>query len=101
MKSYVSGFNNPSSGKFLTRYAKAKQEEKAAAGYNEKEEFKAGYKKGTLRLAVANKFMRLANCGCDRYLEEEKQIVWAKEGDSIVRLDDDLSWVDKFLEEEE
>lgn len=87
---------------FMNRYASQKAaEEVVNEKFAEKEEFKAGYKSGTLRVATANKFMSLKNCGLDRYLEEDTNTIWKKEGDRIVRIADDLSWVDEFLKEEE
>jgi len=99
MNKHVNGFQISPSGEFLTRYAKKKKSDELSSAHNAEEEFKAGYKKGNLRLATASKFMKLTQCGLDRYLDSS-HVVWAREGDSIIRLDDDLSWVDKFLEDE-
>ena len=101
MEKFTSGYKLNASGDFLTRYANLRKATKVANSHNEKAEFDVGYKKGTLRLAIASKFLKLAKCGCDRYVEEDApHIVWAKDGDSIIRVEDDLSWVDEFLEGE-
>lgn len=99
MDKYInSGGKYNADSKFMTRYANLKASEEATSReFNAKEEFKVGYKAGNLRVCVASRFMSLKNCGLDTYLENETNNVWKKEGDRIIRVTDDLSWVDEFL----
>lgn len=86
--------------KFMNKYASLKQaEDTVSREMLEKEQFKVDYKKGNVRTASANKFMSLKSCGLGMYVDEDTHMIWKKEGDRIVRVEDDLSWVDEFLKE--
>ncbi len=98
MPSYI----NPESNKagFSTRYAKAVQEKAESRAENEKAEFDAGYRSGKLRYAVASRHMNFKSAGLDRYLENKDDglsVIWKREGDQIIRLDSDTSWIDDLL----
>jgi hypothetical protein len=84
---------------FMERYASSLQEKQEKAKINEKDEFDVDYKKGSVRIACAQKFMNLHTAGLDMFVDD-LSVVWKKEGDRIVRQDNDLSWVDKLLSEE-
>jgi hypothetical protein len=86
-----------SSGKFLTRYASTIESKNKLNDCNATTEFDLGYRKGSLRFAVANRFMKLSHCGLDHYLDTDSGIVWKREGDSIIRVESDLSWIDELL----
>lgn len=97
MKKYINGYSNEGSGKFLARFASLQKSEEVTKGVAEKEEFASGYKAGKLRYAVASKYLNLKSCGLNSYTEDGLSIVWNRDGDSIVRVDSDLSWVDDIL----
>lgn len=86
--------------KFLTRFASQIESKESFKGINSKDDFTKSYKTGRMAYAVAQKYMNIKTCGLDRYIEEGTNIVWAREGDNIIRLDNDLDWVDTFLKQE-
>lgn len=102
MNSYISGYkvSNKSDSGSLKRFAQAMKSDAIVKGASEKEEFGSGYNKGVLRFAVANKFMRLSACGLDTYMSDGDGLFWKRDGDSIYRVESDLSWVDEFLNNE-
>ncbi|MEK6884928.1 MAG: hypothetical protein AABY22_35180 [Nanoarchaeota archaeon] len=100
MKNYVSNYKvsgNANSSSFK-RFAQSIESEKNTKVHNEKPEFDGGYAKGVIKFAVANKFMKLGSCGLDTYASDDG-FFWKLDGDSIYRVESDLSWVDSFLEE--
>lgn len=98
MDRYVN--TSPTDG-FAARYATLMKEKELTAQSSDKESFEKGYKKGSLRLATATRYMKLVNCGVDRFIEAQTNVVWAKEGENIIRVDSDLDWVDELLKQEE
>lgn len=102
MQKYISGFKNNSDSGFAARYAQRQTAENTVnKELLEKEQFKVGFEKGEINYVTAKKFMKIASCGCDRYLDEDSNTIWKKEGDKIIRINDDLSWVDEFLRNKE
>lgn len=90
-------FKKPDS--FMERYASTMHEKAETKKIDDKSEFEVDYKKGSVRIASAQKYMNLIDAGLDMYVEGELEVVWKKENDRIVRVSNDLSWVDKLLEE--
>ena len=86
--------------KFLTRFSAVTEAKESLKTLNIKDEFNKGYKAGKVVFASAQKYMSLINCGLDHFIEANTDVVWTKEGDNIVRVDNDLNWVNQFLEQE-
>lgn len=87
--------------KFLVRMAENQKSEALMKTASEKEEFESSYRKGKMRYAVASKFLPLTSRGLNTYTEGDLNIVWVRDGDSICRVENDLSWVDEFLNTKE
>ena len=85
---------------FSVRYAKVIEEKNEKIVISSKTEFENGVKAGKMRYTTASKYMKLVNCGLDRFIEANTNVVWAKEGDNIVRLESNLEWVDELLAQE-
>lgn len=96
MANYVDGYRQEASGKFLQRYATASKHSEIS----EKDEFMRQYKKGTVHMSLASRYMNLKPCGLDLFVEADKKIVWSLDADSIVRQKVDLDWIDEELGEE-
>lgn len=88
------------SDSFAQRYAANMTTKNEAKIVNDKAEFEVDYAKGSVRIASAQKYMSLRTAGLDMFLEGDLSVVWKKEGDRIIRLDNDLSWVEQLLNEE-
>ncbi len=94
-------YRSTSSGNFMQRYAKAHEDKQASEALNSEQDFQAGYRAGSLRLGVASKNLNLKFAGLDRYLEAKNDglsVIWRREGDQIIRLDNDTSWIDELLQ---
>lgn len=100
---HIEGQKYQPKGGFFERYAKLVQDKQDANQINEKAEFEAGYRKGSLRFATASKYLKLSHAGLDNYVEacdNGLHIVWERRGDQIVRTDNDTNWIDELLEQE-
>lgn len=84
----------------MKRYAQNLEEKNKSAEINDKAEFEAGLVKGSLRFALAGKFMSLRSCGLNHYLDDERMIVWERQGDQIIRTENDTNWIDELLDQE-
>lgn len=91
---------NKEPSKFLARFANLSIDKESLKNLNDKEDFKKSYRAGRIAFASAQKHMTLKSCGLDRFIEANTDIVWSKEGDNIIRVDNDLDWVTSFLEQE-
>lgn len=94
MPSYVDGYKQEASGKFLQRYATASK----ISEISEKDEFNSQYKKGTVHMRLASRYMVLKPCGLNLYIEADKKVVWSRNDDSIVRQNVDLDWLEELFE---
>jgi hypothetical protein len=94
MRRYVSCTKQSSDS--FGRYATAQKTKEILSKSSELAEFQDGYKKGSLKYAIASKYMNLKYCGMDRYLEKDQNTVWALNDNTICRLDIDLSWIDEL-----
>lgn len=98
MKTYIQGFKQHPNSSSLDRYIVSKRQATLLSTKSERSEFEIGLKKGELPLSLAKKYMKLVNCGHGAYVQDsDLDIVWIKEGDKIVRSEQDLSWVDELL----
>ena len=93
--------NKPSDTKFFNRYAASVNTDDSLKEYNIKSEFETSYKKGSVKLDLASKYMKLVDCGLNRYVEASSNSFWAKEGEQIVRVSNNLDWVDEYLKEQD
>lgn len=96
----ASGFKYNPSGEFFKRYVQASNTKSEIAKSTEKEEFDKGYKAGTLKFACIDKFMSMRSCGLDRFLDEKTGCIWERNGDQIIRVENDTSWIDNLLDTE-
>lgn len=98
---FVSLYKNKPTNSFITRYASTLEKKQELNSYNSKNEFELGYKEGKLKYIMACKYMKLTDCGLNRFVEASSNSFWKKEGDEIIRVENNLSWVDDFLKEQE
>lgn len=103
MSRYVnSGEKYSGKSSFAERFAKHLSDKELTKSHDETSEFSVGYSRGKLRVAVASKHLNLVYAGQDRYVEDKNglSVVWEREGDQIVRVDSDTSWIDELLNTE-
>ncbi len=93
------GCYNKSNSSFLVRFASLNQDKEILSQQTEKESFSNGYKAGMLKVAHMNK-LNLTPCGLERYVEASNNNIWKRDGDNIIRVDQDLDWIDEILQDE-
>jgi hypothetical protein len=98
---FISCYKNQPDGKFITRYAVHLEKKQELDSFKAKSEFDVGYREGKVKYALACKYMRLNDCGLNRFVEASNNTFWTKQGDEIIRVENDLNWVDDFLKEQE
>lgn len=93
-------FSNPVKSNSVIRYAQLCSDKRQVDEQKKEADFSEGYRKGCLRLAVASKHLNMIDCGLDRFVEAGNNAVWQRDGDNIVRVDNNLDWIDDILKEE-